>query len=157
VLRVRDETGDRVEATKGRLVERALQEEEWGTGPTLALGGIVPVTFQGAVRKFMKNKFESKAGGSELCCWRQGGRRDWDAHAAQRAAGVADVFDCGARVCVFAAGRGVRGAGGGVSAARLGGGGVLRGRVEERDDGRSGGGCEFEVWERRTEICLLRK
>jgi hypothetical protein len=41
-------------------VERALQEEEWGTGPTLALGGIVPVTFQGAVRKFMKNKLESK-------------------------------------------------------------------------------------------------
>ena len=37
-----------------------LQEEEWGTGPTLALGGIVPVTFQGAVRKFMKSKFESK-------------------------------------------------------------------------------------------------
>jgi hypothetical protein len=45
---------------RGPSLERALQEEEWGTGPTLALGGIVPVTFQGAVRKFMKNKFESK-------------------------------------------------------------------------------------------------
>jgi hypothetical protein len=43
-----------------RSLERHAQEEEWGTGPTLALGGIVPVTFQGAVRKFMKNKLESK-------------------------------------------------------------------------------------------------
>jgi hypothetical protein len=28
-------------------VELALQEEEWGTGPTMRLGGIVPMTFQG--------------------------------------------------------------------------------------------------------------
>jgi acyl-coenzyme A synthetase/AMP-(fatty) acid ligase len=41
-------------------VERALQEEEWGTGPTLARAGIVPVTFQGVVRKFMKSKLETK-------------------------------------------------------------------------------------------------
>jgi acyl-coenzyme A synthetase/AMP-(fatty) acid ligase/acyl carrier protein len=54
VMRVASKSGMAEES-----VERALQEEEWGTGPTLALGGIVPVTFQGAVRKFMKTKLDS--------------------------------------------------------------------------------------------------
>ena len=36
----------------------ALQEEEWGTGPTVV--GAMPTTFQGVVSKYMKTKHESK-------------------------------------------------------------------------------------------------
>ena len=39
-------------------VERAMQEEEWGTGPTVV--GAMPATFQATVRKYMKTKHESK-------------------------------------------------------------------------------------------------
>ena len=39
-------------------VERAMQEEEWGTGPTVV--GAMPATFQGVVSKYMKTKHESK-------------------------------------------------------------------------------------------------
>ena len=39
-------------------VERAAQEEEWGTGPTVV--GAMPATFQAVVSKYLKMKHESK-------------------------------------------------------------------------------------------------
>ena len=39
-------------------VERIMQEEEWGTGPTVV--GAMPATFQAVVSKYMKTKHESK-------------------------------------------------------------------------------------------------